>query len=234
MPKKVLDARSNIAQILLVVLLLPFLAILLRIIFGNDASSAIGFLGSLLGQIPLCGNLFEMFVQYGSGLTDPEAVRSVSSILLRSFPEALLLTVSVHSVNQIHKVIFQAHGLPIISTGAGVLLSAILSSLIKRSPNLIMEIGVDLVVVIGMIIALRAVFNRSGHGIFGLHRILIIIIDGILGVITCTYVCLLLMAALGYYPDFGDALRRVLIVSGLVIVAAIIRWFISLSEDDYD
>ena len=53
MPKKVLEARSNIAQILLVVLLLPFLAILLRIIFGNDASSAIGFLGSLLGQIPL-------------------------------------------------------------------------------------------------------------------------------------------------------------------------------------
>ena len=225
---------SNIAQIILIVILFPFLAILFWVINGNNASSSFAnFLADLTSQIPVCDIWFDVLYKTSSGLTQSQFIASVPVVLLRSIPETLLLTVSVHATNQIARTLLDQRGLPIVSTMVGVILSTVLVSLTGLSSSLLFELGSDLVMVIGIIIMVKAVFGSRGHQVFGLHRILIIVIDALLGIIVCAYVCLLIMVSLRCYSSPTKAIGSFLVVTGIVIIAAVLRYLVSIGEDEY-
>ena len=120
---------SNIAQIILIVILLPFLAIICSAVFGKDAPATfVDFLVSLIGQIPVCDIWVDILYQSSSGLTQSDFIEAIPIALLRSVPETLLLTVSVHASNQFFRSILKQRGLPIFSTMLGIVLSTIITS----------------------------------------------------------------------------------------------------------
>ena len=217
---------SNIAQIILIVILLPFLAILCSVVLGKDAPATfVDFLVSLIGQIPVCDIWVDILYQSSSGLTQ-------SDFILRSVPETLLLTVSVHASNQFFRSILKQRGLPIFSTMLGIVLSTIITSAARISESLIMELGVIVITSIGIMLALKAAFGIRGHSIFGAKRVILIIMDALLAVIACAYVSVLILAAAGHYSSPGKAIGSIVIVTGCVILAAVLRYIASFGEDD--
>ena len=224
---------SNIAQIILIVILLPFLAILCSVVLGKDAPATfVDFLVSLIGQIPVCDIWVDILYQSSSGLTQSDFIEAIPIALLRSVPETLLLTVSVHASNQFFRSILKQRGLPIFSTMLGIVLSTIITSAARISESLIMELGVIVITSIGIMLALKAAFGIRGHSIFGAKRVILIIMDALLAVIACAYVSVLILAAAGHYSSPGKAIGSIVIVTGCVILAAILRYIASFGEDD--
>ena len=223
---------SNIAQIILIVILLPFLAILCSVVLGKDAPATfVDFLVSLIGQIPVCDIWVDILYQSSSGLTQSDFIEAIPIAILRSMPETLLLTVSVHASNQFFRSILRQRGLPIFSTMLGIILSTMITSAARISENLIMELGVIVITSIGIMLALKAAFGIRGHSIFGAKRVILIIMDALLAVIACAYVSVLILAA-GHYSSPGKAIGSIVIVTGCVILAAVLRYIASFGEDD--
>ena len=185
-----------------------------------------------LSQIPMCGIWVDLLDQSASGLTHAGFIEMIPEALLRSAPEALILTVSVHAANQFSRHVLKQIGLPILSTMAGIIISIALSSFAGSWKNLVMELGTIVVMSIGIIILLRTVVGKHGQSIFSVKKILYIIIDAILAVIACAYASLFIIVVSGHYSSPGKAFARFSVASVIFIMAAVIRYLVSFGEDD--
>ena len=81
---------SNIAQIVLIVILMPFIAILLGAVFGTDAGGKgiADVLVSLAGKIPLCDVWLDIYYQHSGGLSAQDVMSSTVFVILKALPEA--------------------------------------------------------------------------------------------------------------------------------------------------
>jgi len=167
-------------------------------------------------------------------MTQQQLVEAVPVVMLRSIPETLLLGVCVHASNQIFRLVQGRHGLPIFSTFLGVIVSSGLTYLTGLTSDILYEIGADIVLIIGIVVLVRVIFGIHGRSVFGISRIFVIFIDALLGIIVCAHICFLLMVSLGYYGSPQKALGSFLILTGIVLLAAVLRYIVSLGEDSFD
>ena len=226
------NIRSNIAQIVLIFILLPFLAIIFSVAFKNPPTAFADFLMNLIGQIPVCDIWVDILYKSASGLTQAKFIDMIPEAMMRAVPETMLLTVCVHATNLFSLKILRQHGLPIFSTMAGIILATFLASTAGLIENLIAELGVLVIMSIGIMLMFKAVLGSQGYSVFGIKRVIYIIIDGLLAVIACAYVGMLLIVFLGAYSSPGKALGSFFIISGLTMFAAILRYFASAGEDE--
>lgn len=225
---------SNVVQIGLMVILFPFVAIIIGWIPGSSggAGNLSGMISSLIGEIPLCDMWVDILHQYTGGLTASDVASSTILVIVKAFPEALISAICVYFCVQIGKKI-GARGLPIFTTFAGIVIATIITSLTGLSNNLMLEIFIDLGVVILMIIGIKIMFRSvfGGMQIMTGKRVLLLIVDGFLAVITTAYVSVLLLAASGAYANIGQTIGRVYLLTGIEIIAALIVWGINEAVD---
>lgn len=226
------NIRSNIAQIILIFILFPFLAIIFSVVFKNAPTAFADFLMNLIGQIPVCDIWVDILYQSASGLTQAKFIDMIPVAMMRAVPETMLLTVCVHAANQFSLKVLRQHGLPIFSTFAGIILATFLASAAGLIENLIAELGVLVIMSIGIMLMFKAVLGSQGYAVFGFKRVLYIFLDGVLAVIACAYASMLLIVFLGYYSNVREAVGRFLIISGLTMLAAILRYLASFGEDE--
>ena len=232
---------SNVAQIILIVILLPFIAIICAAALGNNAPSAfVDFLLALVGKIPLCDIWVDILPNVSSGMTQADYIDSMAFVILRGGLEAVLLGVCVHATNQFFSKILEQRGLPIFSTMLGVALSSVLLTFSGVFQNVLMELGVILIMAIGIIIMFKAVFyvhekdKRDRATIFGFDRIFSLLIDGAMGIITSSYVAVVVVMMLGKYKSFGAGMRTLVLVSIILLVTSILRMILSQWDEKFD
>lgn len=220
---------SNVAQIVLIVLMLPFVAVIIGWIsgVGNGGSNMSGILNSLIGNIPLCELWMDILYQYNGGLTAADVASSTVLIIIKALPEALISALCVHVCSETSRKI-EARGLPIFSTFIGIFIATIITSLSGLSNNIKMEVLIDLGAVIVMLIGIKIMFKSifNGSNIFSGKKILLFIIDGLFAVITTAYISGLLMATAGSYTTVEQAVGRIVVLTGVEILSAVIVWAI--------
>ena len=214
---------SNVAQIILVVLLLPAVAIIIGSVSGaNTAGNISGLLSSLVGNIPLCDIWVDILYQYQGELAVEDVLSSTLLVILKALPEALISALCVYAAVQVSEKL-KSRGLPIFATFIGIAIASIITSLTGLSGSMTTEIIIDFVVVIIMFIGLRfmlkSIFRKMN--VFSLKKILLFFIDGLLAVITTAYISGLIMEASGVYSSTGEAIRRTMILTGIEIITAV-------------
>ena len=234
------DIISNVAQIILIVILLPFIAIICAAVLGNNAPSAfVDFLLALVGKIPVCDIWVDVLANISSGMTQSNYIDLMGYVILKEGLEALLLGVCVHATNQFFLKILEQNGLPIFSTMLGVVLSSVLLTFSGVFQNVLMELGVILIMAIGIIIMFKAVFyvhekgKRDRETIFGFSRIFILLIDGAMGIIISSYVAVVVVMMLGRYKSFSAGMGTLVLVSLILLVTSILRMILSLWDKKF-
>ena len=235
------DIISNVAQVILIVILLPFMAIICAAVMGNNAPSAfVDFLLALVGKIPVCDIWVDVLANISSGMTQSNYIDLMGYVILKEGLEALLLGVCVHATNQFFLKILEQNGLPIFSTMLGVVLSSVLLTFSGVFQNVLMELGVILIMAIGIIIMFKAVFyvhekgKRDRETIFGFSRIFILLIDGAMGIIISSYVAVVVVMMLGRYKSFSAGMGTLVLVSLILLVTSILRMILSLWDKKFD
>ena len=229
-----LNVRSNVAQIILIVIFLPTIAVIIRLISGSGgAGNMSGMLNSLIGEIPLCGVWVDVLYQINGGLSASDVASSASLVILKAFPETLISAICVFVCERISKKI-RAWGLPIFATFLGIVIATIITSLTGLSGNVTTEILIDFGVILVMLVGLKFMFNSvlGSTGVFVVKKVLMFIIDGLLAVITTGYIAGLLLAATGAYASTGEAMGRVIILTGAELVAVALAWIVGSSAED--
>lgn len=215
---------SNISQIAIVVVLLPFIAIILGVIAGphNGVIGSAGVLSSLIGSIPLCEIWVDLIYQFSGGLSAEEVLSSTVIVILKAFPETIITAICVYICVTASKKL-KAVGLPIFATFVGIVIATIITTLTGISGNTTTEILVDFGVIIVLIISLKIMFTRIFHGMKGISgkKILLFVIDGLFAVITTAYISGLLIAAQGGYKSVGEAIGKVYILTGIELLTAV-------------
>ena len=234
------DIISNVAQIILIVILLPFIAIICAAVLGNNAPSAfVDFLLALVGKIPLCDIWVDVLANISSGMTQSDYIDSMGLVILKGGLEAVLMAACVHATNQFFSKILEQHGLPIFSTMLGVALSSVLLTFSGVFKNVLMELGVILIMAIGIIIMFKAVFyvhekgKRDRETIFGFNKIFFLIIDRAMGIITSSYVAVVVVMMLGRYKSFSAGMGTLVLVSLILLVTSILRMILSLWDKKF-
>ena len=235
------DIISNVAQVILIVILLPFMAIICAAVMGNNAPTAfVGFLLALIGKIPVCDIWFDILSNMSSGMTQSNYIDSMGFVILKGGLEALLLGVCVHATNQFFLKILEQNGLPIFSTMLGVVLSSVLLTFSGVFQNVLMELGSILIMSIGIIIMFKAVFyvhekdKRDRETIFGFNKIFFLIIDGAMGIIISSYVAVIVVVMLGKYKSIRAAIGTLVLVTIILMVAAMLRLFLAKWDNAFD
>ena len=104
------DIISNVAQVILIVILLPFIAIICAAVLGNNAPSAfVDFLLALVGKIPLCDIWVDVLANISSGMTQSDYIDSMGLVILKGGLEAVLMAACVHATNQFFSKILEQH-----------------------------------------------------------------------------------------------------------------------------
>ena len=234
--KGIRNTISNVAQIILIVILLPIIAVLLRITSGNQggAIGTVGIIASLVGKIPLCDIWVDILNQFNGGLSAETVMTSSIAVILKAFPESIITAVCVY-LCVTTSIKLKTTGLPIFATYVGIVIATLITSLTGISGNINAEILADFGVVIIMLIGLKIMFSSVFRGMKAItgKKILLFVIDGLFAVITTAYISGLLMTVQGSYATIGEAVGRVYILTGIELLAAVVVGIIgSLSEKD--
>lgn len=230
-------AATNLAQILLIALILPVLAVLCELVFPDTATQNIL---SWLGNTPVIGVAFDILSQYAGFHITAEEVTSITIYtLLRAFPDAFLTSVCVHICNDIQDLLWSSvtskegsfKPFHILSTFIGVILSIIIVNVIGLTGSALTSILIELGVIVIMFIGIRLMFRSlSKSKLFSLTKILVFVADGIFAVTISIYVAGLAFVFAGLPASFGEAARLLIILSVVSFIAAVITYFIRLFD----
>ncbi len=225
--------RYNYIQILVVVILLPFVAIILGI---SPAADVTGMLSDLAGQIPVCDVWIDLLSKYYGGISVSELFSSAFTVVYRALPESLILSLCVHFCILVSKKL-NMRGLPIFATFIGIVIASIVKSLIGLTKNYtyetILDIGTVVLLVVGIGLLSKSLFK--GLKVLSLKQVLLFFVNGLFSVLTTAYISGLLLAAQGAYPTVGKAVGVVLILTGIELIVAIgVSWINVLAKKDPD
>lgn len=196
---------SNIAQILILVLILPIVFAII------DADTLMNFIQG----VPIFDTWTGILYNYATIDTS-----SLVWIYTKSFFEALIMGICVHTAIGIGNVL-QAKGLPILSTFVGIIAGSIVIKLlgVTQGFQIILYIAIML---IGIFMMVKGVFTKLK--IFDIKSFLMLIIESILAVIMCGYV-----VALTLFSEGAIGLSRLLFVLCASIIALVITYFVGLA-----
>ena len=196
---------SNIAQILILVLILPIVFAII------DADTLMNFIQG----VPIFDTWTGILYNYATIDTS-----SLVWIYTKSFFEALIMGICVHTAIGIGNVL-QAKGLPILSTFIGIIAGSIIIKLlgVTQGFQIILYIAIML---IGIFMMIKGVFTKLK--IFDSKSFLMLIIESILAVIMCGYV-----VALTLFSEGAIGLSKLLFVLCASIIALVITYFVGLA-----
>lgn len=196
---------SNIAQILILVLILPIVFAII------DADTLMNFIQG----VPIFDTWTGILYNYATIDTS-----SLVWIYTKSFFEALIMGICVHTAIGIGNVL-QAKGLPILSTFIGIIAGSIIIKLlgVTQGFQIILYIAIML---IGILMMIKGVFTKLK--IFDSKSFLMLIIESILAVIMCGYV-----VALTLFSEGAIGLSKLLFVLCASIIALVITYFVGLA-----
>ena len=224
---------GTLAQIAIIVILLPFIAVILGLFF-SDIKSINKFLLTLIDNIPLFEVWVSLFSEFGSAISAGQVIESTLYIYIESFFEAFITGISVHIFNNIGKAL-KFSGLPILTTFVGVFVGCVILKMTSAMGNNLGIIAANLGVIVIMVVGIKFIFGSifPSRGIFSLQKILMLIIEGLLAVIVCGYVTMLAIIANGYVTSVGDAAIKLTAITTLTVIALLVVYFLRGSED-YD
>ncbi len=191
---------SNIAQILILVLILPIVFAII------DADTLMNFIQG----VPIFDTWTGMLYNYATLDTN-----SLVWIYTKSFFEALIMGICVHTAIGIGNVL-QAKGLPILSSFVGIIVGSIIIKLlgVTQGFQIILYIAIML---IGILMMVKGVFTRLK--IFNVKSFLMLLIESVLAVIMCGYVVALIL-----FSEGAISIAKLLFVMWASIIALVITY----------
>ena len=191
---------SNIAQILILVLILPIVFAII------DADTLMNFIQG----VPIFDTWTGILYNYATIDTS-----SLVWIYTKSFFEALIMGICVHTAIGIGNVL-QAKGLPILSTFVGIIAGSIIIKLlgVTQGFQIILYIAIML---IGILMMVKGVFTRLK--IFNGKSFLMLLIESVLVVIMCGYVVALIL-----FSEGSISIAKLLFVMWASIIALVITY----------
>lgn len=191
---------SNIAQILILVLILPIVFAII------DADTLMNFIQG----VPIFDTWTGILYNYATLDTS-----SLVWIYTKSFFEALIMGICVHAAIGIGNVL-QAKGLPILSTFVGIIAGSIIIKLlgVTQGFQIILYIAIML---IGILMMVKGVFTRLK--IFNGKSFLMLLIESVLAVIMCGYVVALIL-----FSEGAISIAKLLFVMWASIIALVITY----------
>ena len=191
---------SNIAQILILVLILPIVFAII------DADTLMNFIQG----VPIFDTWTGILYNYSTIDTS-----SLVWIYTKSFFEALIMGICVHTAIGIGNVL-QAKGLPILSTFVGIIAGSIIIKLlgVTQGFQIILYIAI---MIIGILLMVKGVFTKLK--IFNGKSFLMLLIESVLAVIMCGYV-----VALTLFSEGAISVAKLLFVMWASIIALVITY----------
>ena len=225
--------RYNYVQIFIVVLLLPFAAIILGIFPDADLTEVFS---DLTSHIPVCDVCVDLLSKYFGGISVNDLFSSLFVVIYKALPESLILSLCVHFCILISKKLNEA-AMPILATFIGIVIASVVKSLIGLTTNNKIELGLDIGTVILLVVGIKLLSKSlfKGMKVLSLKQVLLLFINGLFAVLTTVYVSALLLAAQGFYPTIGKAADVVFITTGIEFVASVVvSWINAWAKDDAD
>ncbi len=151
-----IDIMSSIAQLLVVVLLLPFIAILIRLIMPDTIGN---FITGILGEIPVISvgsDLFENFSNSQS-INVFDYFNTIIDVAGKNMIEMTIIGLCVYDSRRLFSLI-GIKGLPIISTVVGVFVGCFCLRWINSEEMYMYMLAVLLIITAGVVI-----FVVKGH-----------------------------------------------------------------------
>ena len=220
---------TNIAQILLVGILLPLFALICSAF--NDSSLSTGVIG-FLGQVPLCETLADIVsTQLSSSTSQADLMEITLWTFFKEFPSAIIAGISVHLCVGIFDHIwsvFPKHlkPLPILPGFLGVALFTIIINIIGLTGSdvtaFFVEAGVVVVMLIGIWMLIKAGWGKK----VSIKTALLWIIEGLYAVLLTTYISGMMLIVQDKEPM--NTLSFVLLLSAAAIIGSLLVYFVRL------
>lgn len=232
------NLKSNIAQIAIFFLLFPFAMIICYVFSSAMAGSAsLGLLLSMFEDVPVCGVAFNLISQYVTFGAEVKLAEISVLLFLKAFPETIMVSVLVHLFVQLFQRDHSSAGglgsepivtpLPVLPTFLGLLTSTILVGLLNLFGNAIITLIAELFLIAIIIFGIKLMFkSRFNSNIFGLKKILTLIIDGLYAVIFSTYVAAMVVVGSGTFQRFKEAFVFEITMLGAVLAATALFHFV--------
>ena len=224
----------NLIQVGVVVVLIPafgaaYGAMTSRGVAGGSAQLLTG----LLANVPLLATCMDLLCQsIGVGLDIEGLLAADALLMIKAFPEAILSILCVRFFTVLSDRI-KKDALHIFAAFFGIVTASFISQIFGSNKEalkaIIFEIGVIIIMLIGMWILFRSVFHYSG--ISKAKIVLLYIIDGLLAIYTTTYAAGFLLAFSGYFGSFGRAFARMFVLGVIEIILGVVVFFIHQAVD---
>lgn len=220
---------TNIAQILLLFVLIPIFAAICE---PFNSTSAISGLISFLGQVDLISSVADILSGLSGSITSNDIANATVWTFVKEFPAAIIAGISVHFCITGFNVMWDAvrlkmpgfKPLPILPGFLGIALSVIITNIIGLTNNDALSFFIEIGIIVVAFFALKMIFSgRWGRSLFSIKRVLLWLIEGIYAVIIATYIAGMLLIMRGY--EHSSPIMFVITLSTITFIASVLTFF---------
>ena len=215
---------SAVAQILLVALLLPCIAILLNALFGQSGANPMKkIVEAALDKTPYLDAWAAMLNTFSQNNVLQELSDSMTLLILKEAPKTMIINVAVYACNGVGDFL-DVPGPHILSSFIGVLVGLFSVAMLEKIPGTEAQVFSMIGFLIVMIIGLKILFAKkmSSVSLFSVKRLLSFVVDGLVAVELCAYLTCLMLVMGGYYGNSRQAAHVLFVVAGAAVVVCIL------------
>ena len=239
--EKKVNWGGTIAQILLVMIILPIVVLVISAIStstGADESAGESAIQKLfisgLSRIPICDTWVELLKQFFDQKKELSAgnVSAMSiSVFLKAFPEALMTGFVVFFTDKIADNIGM-HGIKIIPPFAAVAFTGIILAVIGISKSDMVQILIEYGVVIVMMIGFHYLLKTFFPNLSIAKNLLIFFIDALYAVILTAYITILALTCAGMFSTVRYSFLAIFSTGLCVVIASGIEYLLIKSKKE--
>ncbi len=234
----------NLSQIIIVGFLFPVFSIVCYAFSADNPGSALwSSIFSMLSEIPLFKLVCGLMAQYIDGFSASNITELTLTVLLKAFPETVLVAICVHFFVKVFSREWDAQNallmrlrktekrqlwvLPILPTFLGIFASMVIVNLIELFKNQAVVIISEIAVIIIMLIGIRMLLGGKFFSkAFSLIQLLKFVADGVYAIIISCYVSTLFLVSAGFSTDFSKAVGLVVKMVAVTAVASVLEGFV--------
>ncbi|MBE7044124.1 MAG: hypothetical protein E7397_01220 [Ruminococcaceae bacterium] len=215
--------RNLAAQIMIVTILLPFVAILTGLFF-SDIQSVNDFIDKMINFIPMFDTISNVIFNFSVNMAAEQYTQLTMYILVSDFFEAIVLGVTIDVCKRISKLTALEHLaiLKVFLIFVGVLIGGAISGWINLLGNrelILGQIGVIAIMFLGFRFMLAPIL---GLKFFGISQLIGVLIEAVFAVILACYLTVITVVAKGDYTSVESAIRALIIVCVATVIGFLI------------
>lgn len=218
------------AQICLIAILLPFIAILFGLILGGQDAAQQDFMSALISYVPFSDQIQGVFLGAELVAFDTTFTKYLSAVyeaLMEDVVTAMYVGMWIHAFRIIFKEIIPLKGLPLVQIVAGLLFGAMTLSMIHNSDVVLMSSITMFILLLNVVLTLIFVDKKIWQKVLDL---IFIAFESLLVPMISGYVVVFGMVFKGYFTDVSTAVYLILAVTLLMIVYALIQYIIVVKK----